>query len=446
MPFGNGGKPGRFSRRSKRPRWNTKLAVLALLGLAVCLGPAICRLQTTFTAPTAVLNVKDAGAKGDGIADDTEAFRLTLHLAADSRGGAEVIVPAGTYLLRPDQPLPLGSHVSVRGQGSPVLKFTAAPDAGHGFEAIEIAGRDIRLEGLVIDGGYRLNRGIGIHTGSSDVRITGSVIRHFGPSDDPQSPLFNSVVSGLMIYGGTEQITIQGCMITGIAAAHHPPVARGIMVWSEPGKPFARFVNITGNVISHITPREDADGIFFDKPPSESPLSRSVIEGNLIHHAAKRGIKISAPGVTVTRNRITNSFSGDNRYLFPPDDPLPQDMYSAISVYASHVTVSGNSIGGTGSYYAAIEADAGPLHDLVIENNKISGGTAAFRQNTSGIRLGEVRRFRITGNTISQVEKGIRLSPEAKAETVKRKGTGKIADNNIADNSIADSNIAEPPE
>ncbi|GJM72867.1 hypothetical protein HMSSN036_50830 [Paenibacillus macerans] len=141
MPFGNGGKPGRFSRRSKRPRWNTKLAVLALLGLAVCLAPAICRLQATFTAPTAVLNVKDAGAKGDGIADDTEAFRRTLRLAADSRRGAEVIVPAGTYLLRPDQPLPLGSHVSVRGQGSPVLKFTAAPDAGHGFEAIEIAGR-----------------------------------------------------------------------------------------------------------------------------------------------------------------------------------------------------------------------------------------------------------------------------------------------------------------
>src|SRR4030042_3254018 len=69
------------------------LSVLALL--------ALCSLSTiqaqTASAPK-IFNVRDFGAKGDGVARDTVAFQKTLDTCAVS-GGGQVIVPAGRYLI-----------------------------------------------------------------------------------------------------------------------------------------------------------------------------------------------------------------------------------------------------------------------------------------------------------------------------------------------------------
>ena len=275
-----------------------------------------------------------------------------------------------------------------------------------------VSGSEITIDGITIDGSNSLIRGIGIHTGSTDVNIVNSRIQNMSGPDDPQSLHYSAVVSGIMIYGNTERITIERSNITNISAVNSEPVARGIMVWSEPGQPIARQVQIIGNTISHITPREDADGIFFDKSPSNSDLSNSLIDQNLLQYTAKRGIKIAMPGVTVSNNHIINSYSGNNHYLFPVADPLPQDMYSAISIYADHVTVSGNIIDGIGSYYSAIEADLGPLNHIVITDNSISGDPNAEVSNTSGIRLGKVADFLITGNRIKYVDTGILFQDE----------------------------------
>src|SRR5205823_283270 len=45
--------------------------------------------------PTEVVNVRDQGARGDDVADDSEAFRRALE-AAERRGGGVVYCPAGT--------------------------------------------------------------------------------------------------------------------------------------------------------------------------------------------------------------------------------------------------------------------------------------------------------------------------------------------------------------
>ena len=41
-------------------------------------------------------NVKDYGAKGDGVTDDTESFKTTISAA---RGNGVVIVPSGSYII-----------------------------------------------------------------------------------------------------------------------------------------------------------------------------------------------------------------------------------------------------------------------------------------------------------------------------------------------------------
>src|SRR5258708_19779368 len=44
-------------------------------------------------------NVKQYGAKGDGVADDTPAVQATINAAAANPGGGMVLFPKGTYLL-----------------------------------------------------------------------------------------------------------------------------------------------------------------------------------------------------------------------------------------------------------------------------------------------------------------------------------------------------------
>ncbi|WP_018751649.1 glycosyl hydrolase family 28-related protein [Paenibacillus sanguinis] len=401
-------------------RWVFTLTIgsgLLLLAASLLFGPP-------------VYNVKEAGAKGDGITNDTRIFLRVLEQAAASGRGATIIVPPGTYLLAVNEPLPLASGVTLRGKGQPVLLFRELAGATHGFEGISIHGRGIRMEGVTVDGGNRLNRGVGIHAGSSDVQITNSHIRQLSQPANSLDPLHSTVVAGVMIYGNTSDIVIQNCEVTRIAARSGTPVARGIMVWNEPGQTIARRVHILNNQITHITPKEDADAIFFDKPPASSPLSRSVIAGNVIYHAAKRGIKIATPGVEVRGNRIHNMYQGNNRYVTSQKEPLPQDMYAAISIYADAVTVTDNLITGTGSYYNAIEADigvsSGYLRSVVITDNTIYRGESPRPvHNTSGIWLGAVREFRVTGNRISGTEIAVRLSEEAR--TAIRTGGGYLS-------------------
>lgn len=360
-------------------------------------------------SPSMTIDIKEAGAQGDGLTDDSAVFMRVLHQAAERKGLTRIMIPSGTYRLSVKHPLQLHSNVRLVGRDKPVLKFTVEPPESSGYETMMISGRHVLIDGVIIDGEDRFIRGIGIHPGSANVTITNSVIQNMRQGTDPDSPLYSAVVSGIMIYGDTADIKVTSSLITRIHAMNQQPVARGIMVWNASGASPAKRVMISDNEISYISPREDADGIFFDISSDPAELSDSIIENNRIHHSAKRGIKISAPGVIVRNNHITNPYSGDNRYQTDISEPLPQDMYSAISVYASHVTLIGNIIDGTGSYYAAIEADFDALQHLVIENNKITGGNGVEAQKmTTGIRLGAVRHSRIRDNWIRDVNTGIR--------------------------------------
>ena len=52
------------------------------------------------TTPTNVVSLKDFGAKGDGITDDTAAIQAA-HAAICAAGGGDLLYPAGTYLIQP---------------------------------------------------------------------------------------------------------------------------------------------------------------------------------------------------------------------------------------------------------------------------------------------------------------------------------------------------------
>jgi hypothetical protein len=64
---------------------------------------AAARTDLVQTEKTA-FNVKDFGAKGDGVADDTPAIQKAINAVAAKPGGGNVIFPKGTYLLDSTSP------------------------------------------------------------------------------------------------------------------------------------------------------------------------------------------------------------------------------------------------------------------------------------------------------------------------------------------------------
>ena len=100
---------------------HSKVLPLALLGLSVsllCWLPA--HAQGTSTALTGMVNVKEFGAKGNGVTDDTAALKAAI---AEQQllmpGGGELYFPYGTC-----DTLKLQSVCDVRGVGNPQIVMT----------------------------------------------------------------------------------------------------------------------------------------------------------------------------------------------------------------------------------------------------------------------------------------------------------------------------------
>jgi hypothetical protein len=67
--------------------------------------------KETKEAKISTLSVKDFGAKGDGVSDDSDAFRAALEKAKSLSGNVTLLVPKGRYLLSKDMPIKKGEKV-----------------------------------------------------------------------------------------------------------------------------------------------------------------------------------------------------------------------------------------------------------------------------------------------------------------------------------------------
>lgn len=123
-----------------------------------------------------VLNVKDYGALGDGVTDDTAAIQDTVDAAIN---GGIVFIPAGAYIVDPDVSINLTSGITLMGASrKSVLKIKDNADVLDNLIKVENADRVV-LKDFTVDGN-RTNQdasdavsvNYGVYVASSDdVRI-----------------------------------------------------------------------------------------------------------------------------------------------------------------------------------------------------------------------------------------------------------------------------------
>jgi parallel beta-helix repeat protein len=116
--------------------------------------------------PPNVVDVKaQGGAKGDGMADDSAAFRTAL-----TSGAKTIIVPPGTYRLGP-APLELPAGTTLRGAGATTI-LTAAPGTTTLLALKDgCALADLAFDGRQAKSGEPNDPGLVLIRGAKDVRI-----------------------------------------------------------------------------------------------------------------------------------------------------------------------------------------------------------------------------------------------------------------------------------
>ncbi len=123
-------------------RWSGRMLPLGLLTMPV--------FQTAASIAEGLANVRDFGAAGDGVADDSIAFQ-----AAIDSGASEIIVPSGTYCIRKVIDVANRQNITLRGVDKPILFLPPGSDHSNP-EAVSIfrftACNGITIVGFAVNG------------------------------------------------------------------------------------------------------------------------------------------------------------------------------------------------------------------------------------------------------------------------------------------------------
>lgn len=339
-------------------------------------------LALSLPTPADVVNVKDFGAVGDGVADDTRAIQAALDAVA-RRGGGTVLVPAGTWVVAPSGTktwLKVGSDTTVQGAGETATVFKVKDAAGDyrtlfGQASPSVVVRNVRFAGFRIDQNAAGNR-------TADVRV--------GDGSRDQDAIFLTAFDG---------VTVEGVAVD---------PATGVNTVALNGRS-ARGAVIRDCRIRFVKGRSLAPGGRYDNSAIYVHGASFVVSGNRFENGGQPGDAVAAielhggPGGVVSGNQIAGYFTGVHVVSEGKTEPL---------VASNDFAVVGNAITGAGAGIQLWALTGRALRNVTVSANVISvvpfplpsiayAGIALRNEATGGKVLGDHDGVAITGNAVT---------------------------------------------
>lgn len=361
------------------------------------------------------INVKDYGAKGDGLSNDIQAFNTALEAIPAS--GGTLRIPAGTYMLTPDpnhdsRPyskiyhhllLEGRSNIHIVGDGdSSVLQFTSADHFGIRFlNMTDSSIRNVKL-GLVNKPFMRHNRALldisGSHqvvadhvtvaqSGGSGIQVdasTGVAVRN--------STVTDSNMSGILILASgqvfVENNTLNGNRDNTIFVNKQGSIARQ-----------SEYIRIANNTIDGQGKSEQS-GIAFASGDNVLAIGNTVknthMAGVLLYYTSE---VYPTNRITVTGNTLINTNSGANT--------LTNGAISVLQTKDGNYTITENTIQWTP--YSGIW-----VKDSVLKSLKLTANVFDQVGTTKGtnVDIGSDQLSNIASYTSNADQLAIQTKPE----------------------------------
>jgi hypothetical protein len=315
-------------------------------------------------------NVKDFGAVGDGVADDT----AEIQAAIDS-GAASVYFPAGTYLVKGADTfnsvvLAGVSNQMLYGEGAAsVLKLGAHTVQAH---------RMLRLENVS-------------NVQIFDLMFDGNKNQQTDPIDEQSHCIFttdadniivkncflkNAKGDGILIYGlsnpGSTNVLVDGCTFDG-------NVRQGVSIVR------GKNIRIIGNDIGNTTGNNPGAGIDIEADNAGATLEQISVVGNNIHD--------NYWGVFMNELAPANNIVIDG-------NTFENNRSAPIMCRGQNIVISNNAIYPVGLVNPSAAIELQSCDEVTVVGNTIVGGYDANERG--GIRIwGGTNFISIVGNNIS---------------------------------------------
>ncbi len=321
-----------------------------------------------------VVSVRDHGARGDGVTDDTSAIQRAIDAVAGS--GGTVLVPDGTYLVdavhvSSSYGLRLKSDMTFRMTASAVLKVK--PNSAGSYRVILIRqAKDVTVVGGTILGerdqhlGTSGEWGMGIGVaGSQNVVLDGVTVK-------------GSWGDGLYV---TSENQVRTSQLTICRTVFDGNRRQGISIIDVDG------AVIRDSALINTTGTSPADGIDIEPNLGDVvenvQITRCLIRGNQGH-----GIQSAVPGRHLGMSFVRNITMEGNL--------IADNLKSGILLNAGPQVIKGNLIERNARDGIAVRTSA---HDIIVTGNTVRSNTAHGIYDTSSLRASNtIKDNLVTGN------------------------------------------------
>ena len=401
------------------------------------------------------LNVKDLGAAGDGVADDTDAIVQVINIAK-GLGGATVYFPQGAYAVTEKvhtdpSPFDLTDCANLTflgdGMGRSTIIILDGATIKENFYLFHInRAKNITFRDLTIDGNcVKTNgrecekiiiiqppdpeqkpeqiHGIQIYKSSNILVERVEFSRHFSDGirllGEPGAESNNVKIDKCIFHdNGRAGITCQRAFQRTQITNNYFYNISGEAIGYEPSGQSPPIENIVaGNIILHSTKTR---ALTLSGISSQERNSRTIVTRNIIINGGVQGIRVES--ILFTNNIIIGSgfhpalhfpravtgLTISGNYIFSPEKEGIVLSRGGQEFFATDILISGNQIRTPKS--GGIELQS--VDNTLVTDNKIIGGGIAYgvllRNTTTPSTL--MRNLSVHNNTIQNFTEGIRVA------------------------------------